>query len=576
MAGLEQGSGSMRAQQVEFITYRNHFGENGVAKTREEAMRIVPTSEMLQQHYTNATTIFSELVTPEGNYASSPDGDYNGLFGRDSAFMKGFALENVMQMKKHENTLSRTDGVVYIHQDKEKKQLTKSIQPWEKLFETSVLGFLVMDNHQSTRDNPKTGEEKGRAAHEVRTDPKTIYRLTEEKERKGEKKFHVDENGILKNWDTVDAGYLRVIMIGRTLEFLQGLKESNTPLSESLKNVQRLLREKVQTNTFKDLVQWCINNTDKYGFPGFSCNTEIRDCTNFPNKHWADSTYPLQHEDQDTPYPKKPVEVAAYGWAAFKYAADIYKETDPGFSDILQVKAAALKDKFNKFEEEGGFLMKDEKTSLVYPAEGIDGEGRQIKVIMCNPALSLFAYYKNDHILEKQYRADLIKRVMQPDMFNAFYGLRTYSTDIKKIDPVRYHKGVDTYWSYVSIASAIGMDALDVDESANDLKNEAVIKLMNAGIMGNDQFATLPEDDPDFAPEAELFLADGNGIAGQRGILGSRLFTTPEGQVSCRRQGWAAGADAVASTHLLLKRGEIPQMQNTSSANEEVLWASGK
>ena len=462
------------------------------------------------------------LVTPTGIYASGEKDIFHGLFGRDTATVYSFILEDYKLVRRtaEDSPSPFSEAILAEH---------------EALFAKALEGFLYIGRFQGRVDNPLTGEEKGKAIHEVRHNPSSFMHLTEGKKQKGEKPFYVDSEGVLKNWDTVDATFLRIIAMGKTLLLSEQL--DGKPKSRALENAFLYLFSEIERDQFRDSVEWCLANAKRYGFPGFSFNESAREFTNFPNKHWADSHQSLLHEDAEiTPYPKKPVEVSAYAWAAFHYAGDIYAKSDPSFARLLRHTAKDLKKRFNREEKEGGFLLYDENAKMQYFAEGLDGLGKQIGIVMCNPVMSLWATYHGGHIIKRRYIPDVINRALMPDMFRPDAGIRTYNKDIRKTDRVLYHKGPDTFWPFVSVAAAIGMERVGYRKSARNV--------LRAALSGVDYFASKPADDPHSAPFIENFIAEGNTF---------RPFFNGE-QESCREQAWTTSGVLYATSSLLFNR----------------------
>lgn len=489
-----------------------------VLKKNKSATETISRKALLSIQYASIQSL-AKLVTSTGIYASSATDIFHGLFGRDTATVYSFILEDYKLIRRRVGDFPSpfADSVLEQH---------------EQLFVRALEGFLYIGRYQGKVDNPVTGEEKGKAIHEVRHDPNSYFHLTEGKRQKGEKPFYVDHEGVLKNWDTVDATFLRIIAIGKTMLLRHQLSEKSK--SYALENAFKKLQKEVDSSRFRDSVEWCLSNSRKYGFPGFSYDLARREFTNFPNKHWADSSHALLHEDYDeTPYPKKPVEVAAYAWAAFHYAGDLYADRDPSFARLLRQTAKDLKKRFNKDEASGGFLLFDKKTNLYYCAEGLDGRGNQIKVIMCNPVMSLWATYHGGHIIKRRYIADIIKRSLLPDMFRDDAGIRTYNKNILKTDAALYHKGPETFWPFVSVAAAIGMERVGYRKAAH--------RTFRAAIRGVMQFSSKDPSDQYYAPFIENFIAEGNSF---------RPFFADH-QTSCREQAWTASGMLYATSSLL-------------------------
>ena len=223
----------------------------------------------------------------------------------------------------------------------------------------------------------------------------------------------------------------------------------------------------------------------------------------------------MRHQDGSPQvYPMKPVEVQPISWAALKNAEPVLRNFgDLSFSAETRKGASYLKDKFNG---EDGFIFEDSKG--LYLAEAVDGDGRQVRNITCNPGFLLWASYGRETIIkDKEVEQDVIRRLVSSELYDPDAGLRTYSQDTKVFfDPYAYHNGPNTFWPFISGIVASGLDELGYARQAEQLSLSSISAVEKLGSC------------------IEIFQKDGPYL---------RKFKDPEtGQTSCTDQTWTAAA----------------------------------
>ena len=424
-----------------------------------------------------SVSTLEKLVTPKGIYASTAQGKagmYYAFFGRDTA-ITAYLISQAENMGKK-----------------------------FRFMDYSTDALLSLMNWQSKKDDPANGQEIGKFAHEVRTDRQYYLHLTEDLIRQGQKSWYVDPaDQALKNWDTNDATQLWVIVVSRLYE-----------------------RKKINLN--KDILSalklaliWCLRNMREHdGLAGYSYNPR-RYWSGLINHTWKDSEYSYLHENGRKPeHPLKDVFVNALTWSALRYGSKIFANFDRPFSQLLDLKAHQLKNRFNDLKY--GFLMKMSDDTY-YFAEAIDKHGNKLTATSCDSALCLWAYCGNESIIETRYIKSVVKRVMRKDMFDEEAGIRTYSSEGDAYDPIAYHRGPNTFWPFVSALIADGLNNFGYGYETK--------KILKAMIIGIQKFNSC----------IEMFVKNGDSY---------NKFREPStGQLSSTDQAWTAAALYYASSY---------------------------
>src|SRR5437763_1967838 len=113
---------------------------------------------------------------------------------------------------------------------------------------------------------------------------------------------------------------------------------------------------------------------------------------------------------------------------------------EPARAFDLFRQAAKLKKQFNE-----RFWMPEER----FVAFALDSDKRQVKSIASNAGHCLAT-----GIIANEYAPDVVRRLMQPDMFSG-WGIRTISSDHPAYNPIKYHLG--SIWPVENATTAFGM-----------------------------------------------------------------------------------------------------------------------
>ncbi len=425
----------------------------------------------LSQFRTRIYQSILALSTEQGINASGKDDVYGCIFGRDSA----------ITILKILSACSRGGSSRFLET--------------QQLLAICKRSLLTLVDLQGKETNLESGEEPGKFIHEYRTEKYERLLLLE-------KPWYIYPDGILRNYDSLDATPLGLIAIYRYWQ----TTNDNAFLLKVLPAVEAGLNWLI---TYGDrdkdyLVEYELSSDRLHG--------------GLPVQSWTDSVESLLQEDGKFPfYPIAPVEVQGYVWLALKLWADFYmQETNTfmqtkKFAKKLLQHANALKKQFNAL-----FLLQDK--GLFFPAQALDGNKNQIKTITGNPLLLLWAAYQTDlqaeAILENQYVPDLVARSLQEDLFDTDAGLRTMSTTSKTYDAGQnsYHNG--SFWPKLNGMAHEGLRNFGYVAEAEKLREATIKPLLY------------------FRSPIELYI---------KTTKGEYLpYSNPSGQQSCREQAWSA------------------------------------
>lgn len=415
-----------------------------------------------------------EFTTEDGINASGREEVYGCIFGRDSAV----TILKILKVLSNGNAQSYYETY--------------------RLREMCKKALIRLTELQGTESNPESGEEPGKFIHEYRT---TGYeRLT-----KLSRPWYVYPDGILRNYDSLDATPLALIAMHRYWQ----VTGDNEFLLKALPSVEAGLN-------------WIITyaDRDKDQLVEYELFTTLRKSGGLPVQSWTDSHESLQTKDGKMPcYPIAPVEVQGYTWLALKLWADFYLDTTHTaaqagrFGRKLRLQAEAMKKRFNT-----AFIFRDE--GLYFAAQAVDGYKSQIRTVTGNPLLLLWATYqrsgKKESVLDDAIIPDLVKRAFLPDLFDADAGIRTMSSKSPTYNPGidSYHNG--SFWPKLNGMSHEGLEHWGFTDEAAALKHATLKPIAY------------------FGTPIELYMKHGDGSYS--------LFQGIDGQTSCRNQAWSAAA----------------------------------
>lgn len=435
-------------------------------------MSIELSPEAVDSLHDNARDLLDELVTEEVIYASSNlgwEGLYHALFGRDSAITASFIFDSLQY---------GGDRV---------------------LAKKAMSALRNMSRYQGREDNAATGEQRGKIAHEVRA-------VTERSIHHGpgtnKEAWYIDpEDNLLKNWDSVDATPLWI------LAMIRGAKGLDEELNDDdIENIRLG-------------IEWIITNIKEYhGLVGFTgADKQVgRTKSGLHNQSWKDSGDAYQTLEKDYPeHPIKDVFVNASAWAALRVGAELFREDDDFYNEVIS-QANALRDKFNNELE--GFIIPD--TKLL--SQAIDGDGNQLPQQSIDAGAVLWAYADgliNELCVDDDIADSLVAKMISEEMLNPEAGIRNYEkgTEFRE-GGTNYHASAYTYWPFMSMLVAQGMLNYGADYEAE--------KVMKATLKAIEYLGT----------NIEMFIQNTNDEF--------EPWSHPDSEIpqkSAREQAWTAG-----------------------------------
>ncbi len=400
------------------------------------------------------------LATEEGINASGKNDIYGCVFGRDTALT---VLKILRAHKKQPNTA---------------------------LLEISKRALLSLVKLQGTEVNIESGEQPGKFIHEFR---KTDFGHL----LSGERPWYVYPDGLMRNYDSIDATPLALIALYKYWEATQ----DNGFLLAVLPAVEAGLNWIV---TYGDIDK---DQLLEYEFP------EERRFGGLSVHSWTDSHQSVIRHDGTFPaYPIAPIEVQGFAWLALKLWGDFYLTQSPTFAHKIISFADAVKRKFNQ-----KFIFKD--YGIYFGAQALDGRKSQIQTVTGNPLLCLWAAYQGngrvESIVDERYIPGFIKRTFLPDMFIEDAGIRTMSALAPNFNPNQdsYHNG--SFWPILNGLAIEGLENFGFVEEAEKLKTASLKPFAH------------------FSSPVELYIRNAEGYS---------RYCNAHGQTSCQDQAWSAAA----------------------------------
>ena len=355
--------------------------------------------------------------------------------------------------------------------------------------------------------NIESGEEPGKIIHEFR--PNNHQHLTDPAHLHGvhEKPWYVYGDNVMRNYDTVDATPLYLILFS---EYYRVTKDE-TLVEEYLDSILLALH-------------WLLTygDTNGDGFIDYRLH-EDRTMGGLKTQSWMDSTESVffERDDERPSYPIAPVEVQAYAFVAMRAWGNALAGKDASLAQVLSERADKLKEKFN----DTFVFRRGKAVTLAY---ALDGKGRLLTSPRSSMGHVLWAVYRGvdepESILDGAHVAGVIKRIMAPDLFVPGAGVRTLSSRSKRYDPLSYHNG--SIWPHDTAILAEGLELMGYATEAG-LVRQALLRAYEH-----------------FKTPIELF-----GYS--RGKF--REYETSTGGKACRVQAWSA-----ASLLSTLREHDIP------------------
>lgn len=406
------------------------------------------------------------LEDERGILASGRDEVYGCVFGRDS-LITSLTLLKVYEEKKNPYFLSLVRKVL-----------------------------VSLSELQGKEHNLESGEEPGKCIHEYR--PDNHHHLTDKARLHNaqEKPWYVYEDDIMRNYDTVDA----------------------TPLFLMLfHEYYRITGDRAFIDEHRDAItsalHWLLTyaDTNGDGFIDYRFHAD-RTMGGLQTQSWMDSTESVffEKESERPVYPIAPVEVQAYAFVAMRAWGDSLADIDASLAERLVERAYKLKEKFNDT-----FVIR--RGNIVSLAYALDGDGNLLTSPRSSMGHVLWAVYKGgsepESIFDSADMPALVKRLMSPDLFVPQAGMRTLSARSAKYDPISYHNG--SIWPHDTAILVEGLEQFGFVKEAEKVR-QALLSAFSY-----------------FKTPIELFgYSDGK----------FREYETSSGGKACRVQAWSAAS----------------------------------
>ena len=350
------------------------------------------------------------------------------------------------------------------------------VLPYRPDIALAVVRYLAA--HQGTKDDQETLEQPGKILHEARTGELTRLGLTVFKPYYG----------------TADATPLFVWLIGE-------LARVHPELAQELKPHWQAALGWMQTGGDSDgdlLIEY------------------VPHAAGIRNQVWkdsGDSTFGADGHDAEGGIAV--IEVQGYAYAAYLAGAQLSRMVgEQEQASFYAERAKRLREKVQQdfwWPERG------------YYAHALDGDKRPLKVLVSNPAHTLWT-----GIIAPEYAGDVVKAALSAELYSG-WGLRTLGTQEVRYNPVSYHNG--SVWPHDTAVFALGLERYGYEQEARKVARD----LFDAASWARD--ARLPE----------LFAG----------------FTREDGPpvpypAACHPQGWDA-AIPLALAHLIAEPIPMPE-----------------
>ncbi|MBI4100714.1 hypothetical protein HY439_03185 [Candidatus Microgenomates bacterium] len=324
------------------------------------------------------------------------------------------------------------------------------------------LRFLA--KHQGQRDDPLTGERKGKIPHEIRFGPENQIKLKELKAHRWPVKGD-EENLSMVNYYNIEATALWLIALNRFCEVTED-SDLLKDLHPQIENACEYLLNKEHPETGLVL------------FQGRSSEVGLT------HQNWKDSG------DSAPPAPIYYTEVQGYYYQANLVAAKILKNEDPEskLANELLERADKLKKSFNKYfywPEQGYYYQ------ALLPGE--NGGFIPVREVTSNPGHCLYLGI----IQDEEKKKSLAERLVQEDMLSTT-GIRTLSSDSSCFNLKRYQIG--TSWPHDNAMCVLGLRKMGHHKKANTVSCRNLDILLRLGsayeftIAGEDGSAWMAEE----------------------------------------------------------------------------------
>jgi glycogen debranching enzyme len=265
----------------------------------------------------------------------------------------------------------------------------------------------LLARHLGNKDDDFYDEQPGRVPQQVRDDPLALLGLTT----------------FLHDYGDYAAPCAYLVLLGG-YHLVTGNTETAREFLEPAKRV----------------LDWLDQRADLDG-DGF-LEYKTRSPKGQRHQGWKDSRNGVVYADgRQVEPPVAGSEIQGYWYASKLLMAEVFLalgESARAFEQFRQ--AGELRQRFNE-----RFWMEDER----FIAFGLDAQKRQITSIASNAGHCLAT-----GIVAKEHAADVVRRLMAPDMFSG-WGIRTLSSDNPAYNPFKYHLG--SVWPAENATTAFGM-----------------------------------------------------------------------------------------------------------------------
>jgi len=348
---------------------------------------------------------------------------------------------------------------------------------------------------QGREHNPESGEEAGKIIHEFRSE--NHEHLTKSQEHP----WYVYPDGIMRNYDTVDATPLFLIAVEKYYRL-----SSDEEFLDLLKG------------NVSDALAWLLTTMDNHeaGFVSYQFHAD-RTHGGLRVQSWMDSDESVFFENRDEKpvYSIAPVEVQGYAYRALSVWHLLLAESEPALSQLLLARARTLREAF--YDR----LMLPKGS----PAYALDGQGRMLTSARSSMGHLLWAGARDEgsyySILAAEDIGRVVERLMKEDLFVSEAGIRTLSTSSSRYEANSYHNG--SIWPHDTALIALGMRDAGFELEARRVRDALLKAYTHYGV------------------PLELFVYDGK----------FRDYQGPLGQRACQTQAWsAAGLLAVISEEM--------------------------
>jgi len=410
-------------------------------KTREELWEI-------------GMNAIKELEAERGILASGREELYGCVFGRDSL------ITALLLLRVYEKT-----------QDEYLIELVHKI-------------LTNLAKLQGRETNRESGEEPGKIIHEFRVE--NHEHLTRDQEHP----WFLYPDGIMRNYDTVDATPLFLIAVEKYYRFTGD------------EDFLDLLRGNVS-----DALAWLLTSMDDHqdGLLSYQFHPE-RTFGGLRVQSWMDSSESVFFEDRDeeSAYTIAPVEVQGYAYRALSVWHLLLEESEPNLAALLLERARALREKFYDH-----FMLPNGT-----PAFAVDGQSRMLTSARSSMGHLLWSGARDNgsffSLLAAEDVGRVAERLVKPDMFVPEAGIRTLSSDSSHYEANSYHNG--SIWPHDTAMIAIGMRDAGFELEAGRVRDALLTAYSHFGV------------------PIELFTYDKK--------LGN--YESPSGQKACQIQAWSA------------------------------------